>query len=110
MTFFVEVNPPIAEVIDAGLVPRLVEFLAVDTPPPLQVICVPGSVPLLYIFLLLLLLLLLQFEAAWALTNIASGSSLQTRTIIEHGAVPSLIKLISSADLRVQEQVCVCFV
>lgn len=77
----VETNPPIQEVIDAGLVPKLVEFL--DANNKNQSI---------------------QFEAAWALTNIVSGNSDQTRHCVKAGAVKKLIELIKSSNDEISEQ------
>ncbi|CAG8443417.1 8315_t:CDS:1 [Ambispora gerdemannii] len=74
-----EKNPPIQQVIESGVIPRFVEFLKS-----------PHT--------------LIQFEAAWALTNIASGSPEQTKVVIDSGAVPIFVLLLESPVADVKEQ------
>ncbi|KAH9754214.1 Importin subunit alpha-2 [Citrus sinensis] len=76
----IERSPRIEDVIQAGVVPRFVEFLMREDYPQLQ------------------------YEAAWALTNIASGTSMNTNVVIDHGAVPIFVKLLASPSDDVREQ------
>lgn len=74
-------SPPIQEVIDNGgiapLVARLNETSSV-----------------------------VQFEAAWALTNIASGTTAQTAVVIEAGAVEAFFRLLLSPVIAERPDLC----
>ena len=80
----VEKDPAIEHVVRAdGVVPRLVELLATGAACPR-----------------------LQLEAAWALTNVASGTSEQTACVVAHGAVPVFVQLLATSPHEdVREQV-----
>ncbi|EFA79377.1 putative importin subunit alpha A [Heterostelium album PN500] len=73
-------NPPIDNVIACGVIPRFNQLLSE---------CPVAKV---------------QFEAAWALTNIASGNSKQTEEVIKSGSVQLFIQLLSSPFEDVKEQ------
>lgn len=74
-----ERSPPIDRIIAYGIVPICVRFLSSDDSK-------------------------LQFEAAWALTNIASGTHEQTQCLIDHQAVPRFIELLQSENMNLVEQ------
>ena len=74
-----EKNPPIEQVVKCNIIPRFVEFLSSA-----------HSV--------------LQFEAAWVLTNIVSGSSDQTKAVIDAGAIPCFVHLLTSNEVDLKEQ------
>uniref|UniRef100_A0A6Q2X2B7 Importin subunit alpha n=1 Tax=Esox lucius TaxID=8010 RepID=A0A6Q2X2B7_ESOLU len=73
-------NPPIDDLIKSGILPILVKCLERDDNPSLQ------------------------FEAAWALTNIASGTSQQTQAVVKSNAVPLFLRLLHSPHQNVCEQ------
>jgi importin subunit alpha-1 len=74
-----ENTPPVQQVLALNILHRVVHFLASESPE-------------------------LQFEAAWTLTNIASGSSPETRAVVDADAVRHLVALLRSPHNQVREQ------
>uniref|UniRef100_A0A7S4P5H2 Importin subunit alpha n=1 Tax=Paramoeba aestuarina TaxID=180227 RepID=A0A7S4P5H2_9EUKA len=73
-------RPPIREIVSTGALPLFISFLASEDQPRLQ------------------------FEAAWVLTNIASGTSDQTAAVVQAGAIPAFVSLMSSDREELREQ------
>jgi importin subunit alpha-1 len=72
-------EPPIQEAIDRGLVYDFIKYLDHNLPE-------------------------FQFEALWCLTNIASGTSDHTNSIINKGGVQKIITLMENPIQEIQEQ------
>uniref|UniRef100_A0A7S1XWA2 Importin subunit alpha n=1 Tax=Phaeomonas parva TaxID=124430 RepID=A0A7S1XWA2_9STRA len=77
-----ESKPPVLEVMEAGVLPKLCAFLGVIDDPELL------------------------FEAAWALTNIASTD--YTNVVVDGGAVEPLVELLMHYAPNVREQAAWC--
>lgn len=65
---------PIQAIIDSNMVPRMIKFLSNNEHPRLQI------------------------ESAWALTNIAFGTTNQCQSIIDKGGIPLFVKLLGSPN------------
>jgi len=78
--YIIEDNPPIQEIVDANIVPRIIQLLDLDTYPRIQ------------------------YEAAWCLTNIATGDREHVLCIVEKGVIRKLAKLLNSKDDGLKEQ------
>lgn len=76
-----EHNPPIDEFFNRGAVPRLVNLLRSPSE--------RGDI---------------IFEASWALTNIASGDTHHTRSLVEYGALRVLVDLLEHPEDQIVEQ------
>lgn len=87
-----------------GHVRRLRRMLSVVKQPPIQETIDHGLLPLLAGYLDRMDAPELQLEAAWSLTNVASGSSEQTEAVINVGSVPKFIALLKVPRADVQEQ------
>jgi HEAT repeat protein len=75
-----EKSPPIEEILRTGALPLFISFLDLNDDPQLQ------------------------FESAWVLTNIASGTSEQTDFVVQSGAVPAFVRLMCSPKDELREQ------
>lgn len=80
------------------------KLLSSDRNPPIDDLIHSGILPILVTCLQRTENTMLQFEAAWALTNIASGTSEQTNQVVRAGAVPWFLQLLTSAAPSVCEQ------
>jgi importin subunit alpha-1 len=76
-----EHNPPVQAVLDAGALPYFVNLLSHFDPD-------------------------VQFEAAWAITNVASTE--HTASVVECNAIPFLVGLLMSVNPNVREQCAWC--
>lgn len=101
---FVQQNGPheLAEqCLDA--VVQLRKLLSLPVKPPIDEVIATGAIPAL-VMLLGHPMSKMQFEAAWCLTNVASGTSEQCQAVISHNGVPPLVALIGAESLEVAEQ------
>jgi len=93
------------EHVDAGMasVRSLRKLLSLENVAPIDEIIQTGVVPS-FVALLAHPNCTVAFEAAWCVTNIASGTSSQCQVIVDHSAVPALVNLLAHDNMDVKEQ------
>lgn len=107
----VEDSPPIQPVIDSGVVPRFVQMLDLSylTSPQMnrsgkQIMEITKDTP--EYDATIELINKIRVESAWVITNIASGTTVQTRSVTDSGAIPYLVNMLfDTNDLVVDQSV-----
>lgn len=77
----VEYHPPINDIIDSGILPRIAEFLSLSCP-----VYVNGNTEMIND---------IRIESAWIITNIASGNSKQTEAVVSLGVIKLLVDILA---------------
>ncbi|KAK7194229.1 importin alpha [Novymonas esmeraldas] len=80
------------------------KILSVERDPPYDAVTSSGVVPHLVGLLQRADYPELQFESAWALTNIAAGTSENTMMLVACGAIPRFVALLSSPNADCRDQ------
>lgn len=82
------------------------KLLSIEHHPPVEAIIASGALPSLIRMLSTAGSQEILFEAAWAITNIASGTTEQTHAVAQNHACPVLINLLATSESTdIQEQV-----
>ena len=82
------------------------KLLSVEPQPPVDAVLATGVVAILARLLAHHAMPELQFEAAWALTNVASTD--KTQAVVDAGVVPAMVQLMQSPNGDVREQCIWC--
>ncbi|KAL9651639.1 hypothetical protein ABK040_001584 [Willaertia magna] len=85
-------------------VTALRKLLSLEQKPPIDEVLQSGVLPILIHFLEYNDIASLQFESLWSISNIASGTSVHTESVVRANAVPIIIKLLNSPSDDVVEQ------
>jgi len=83
---------------------RIGRLLDADEDPPTEQIVRAGAVPLMAQFLDNVSSPKLQYQAALVLGNISCGTSIHVQAVVESGAIPKLVNLVGSVHQPIREQ------
>jgi hypothetical protein len=75
----IEIGSPIQEIIDAGIVPTIIQLIEIKGIPQVQ------------------------YEAIWCITNIATGTQDQVQCLVDKGVIPKLINLMQTEGDNIKE-------
>lgn len=75
-----QIATPIERALQLGVLPYLIELVKQDQHPQLKI------------------------QATWSITNLATGTTLQTQKLVDKGVIPLFIQLLSRTDLDLVEQ------